>query len=162
MVLFEQKGNSIVYIVLNHLFEMKNNTSVIGSGFSAAAVLAHKGFDVNIYKKNSQSSWRASEVVSTDFTFDSELESYWMVDVFDRYLSKFIKSGDVFYALKRLNPSNKMFYGKNDFIDIPERLNESYTFFKQIEHRGAKEFSKILKETEYKYNIVIKRIVNKL
>ena len=138
--------------------------SIIGAGFSglsAAGVLAKKGFNVDVYEKNSQPGGRASKLQSDGFTFDMGPTWYWMPDVFERYFALFGKSVDDFYTLKRLDPSYRMFFGKNDFIDVPAGLNELYNLFEQIESGSSDKLKKFLSDAEFKYNIGIKEIVYK-
>ncbi len=138
--------------------------SIIGAGFSglsAAGVLAKKGFNVDVYEKNSQPGGRASKLQSDGFTFDMGPTWYWMPDVFERYFALFGKSVDDFYTLKRLDPSYRMFFGKNDFIDVPASLNELYNLFEQIESGSSDKLKKFLSDAEFKYNIGIKEIVYK-
>lgn len=138
--------------------------SIIGAGFSglsAAGVLAKNGFNVDVYEKNSQPGGRASKLQSDGFTFDMGPTWYWMPDVFERYFALFGKSVDDFYTLKRLDPSYRMFFGKNDFIDVPASLNELYNLFEQIESGSSDKLKKFLSDAEFKYNIGIKEIVYK-
>ncbi len=143
---------------------MTKSVSIIGAGFSglsAAGVLAQKGFNVDVYEKNSQPGGRASKLQSDGFTFDMGPTWYWMPDVFERYFALFGKSVEDFYTLKRLDPSYRMFFGKDEFIDVPASLNELYNLFEQIEPGSSDKLKKFLSDAEFKYNIGIKEIVYK-
>jgi phytoene desaturase len=143
---------------------MNKRISIVGSGFSglsAASVLAHRGFEVDVFEKNSQPGGRASKFQSAGFTFDMGPTWYWMPDVFERYFSIFGKKVEDYYLLTRLDPSYRMFFGQHDFIDIPASLNELYTLFEQIEPGSSNKLKIFLKDAELKYNIGIKELVYK-
>ena len=108
---------------------------VIGSGFSglaAACFLAKAGFDVTVLEKNSSPGGRARKFKENGFVFDMGPSWYWMPDVFDRFFEQFGKKTSDYYDLVRLDPSYRVFFGKDDFVDLPtdekaqEELFESY------------------------------------
>src|SRR5688572_9079653 len=82
--------------------------AVIGAGFSglsAAAYLAHAGYDVTVFEKNPTPGGRARQLHIEGFTFDMGPSWYWMPDVFENYFALFGKRIDQYYTLRRLDPS---------------------------------------------------------
>ena len=95
---------------------------VIGSGFSslsAACYLAKEGFEVHLLEKNEQFGGRARQLHKDGFTFDIGPTFYWMPDVFEDFFGYFGKSVSDYYELKKLSPSYRIYYGKDDYLDIP-------------------------------------------
>ena len=95
--------------------------AIIGSGFaglSAATHLANEGFDVTVYEKNESAGGRARKFEVEGFTFDMGPSWYWMPDIFERYFETFGKKVEDYYTLERLDPSYKIFFGKNQELDI--------------------------------------------
>ena len=104
---------------------------VIGSGFSglsAATHLADNGLKVTVLEKNDSLGGRARIFQEQGFTFDMGPSWYWMPDVFERYFKNFGKSASDYYDLVRLDPSYKVVFGSNDYLDIPA----NYELFKEM------------------------------
>jgi phytoene desaturase len=130
--------------------------AVIGAGFSglsAATHLAHGGFDVTVYEKNILPGGRARQFEAAGFMFDMGPSWYWMPDVFEKYFNTFGRSATDFYQLHRLDPSYRIFFGKNDFIDIPAGVDALKKLFDSLEPGSSKALSQFLSEGKYKYNV---------
>lgn len=143
---------------------MKKKIIVIGAGFSglsAATSLADKGFDVTVLEKNSTPGGRARKFSADGFTFDMGPSWYWMPDVFENYFNSFGKSVADYYELLRLDPSYRIFFGKNDLVDLPADINGMYRLFESIENGAGEKLRKFLAEAEYKYEVAMKDFVNK-
>jgi phytoene desaturase len=138
--------------------------AVIGSGFSglaSAAVLAKAGFDVTVFEKNSLPGGRARKFEAENFTFDMGPSWYWMPDVFEKYFNQFNKTTADFYDLKRLDPSYRIFYGKNDYLDIPSGVEALCKLFDKLEPGSSKQLLRFLHEGKYKYEIGVNKLVYK-
>ncbi len=143
---------------------MSKKTIIIGSGFaglSAATHLADKGYDVTILEKNSQAGGRARSFSENGFTFDMGPSWYWMPNVFDQYFEHFGKRTSDYYHLDRLDPSYRVYFGKDDFTDLPANLELLFAEFEKIEKGSAVKLKKYLKESEYKYEVGINDLVYK-
>jgi phytoene desaturase len=141
-----------------------NQIAVIGSGFaglSAACFLAQQGQSVTVLEKNNSAGGRARSFQSEGFTFDMGPSWYWMPDVFDKFFASFGKATSDFYKLNRLNPSYRIIYGKNDFLDIPSGIENLKELFERLEPGSAKHLEKYLEEGEFKYNMGIHKLVRK-
>lgn len=138
--------------------------SVIGSGFSglaAASVLAKEGFDVTVFEKNSSPGGRARKFEAEGFVFDMGPSWYWMPDVFEKFFNRFDKSTSDYYNLVRLDPSYRIFFGKNDHLDIPAGVDALSKLFDQLEPGSSKHLHQFLKEGKYKYETGMNKLVYK-
>ncbi len=134
----------------------KKNIAVIGSGFaglSAAALLAKQGFNVTVYEKNNQPGGRAGLWEKDGFRFDMGPSWYWMPDVFENYFALFNKKISDYYDLKRLDPGYRIYFGKDDIMDIPAGMNELETVFEEYEKGSALKLREFLKQAKYKYEV---------
>ncbi len=138
--------------------------AIIGAGFSgisAASTLAKEGYEVHIYEKNSIPGGRARNFTAQGYTFDMGPTWYWMPDIFENYFSYFNRQVNDYYQLKRVSPSYRTFFGINDYVDLPSSLEEVYKLFESLEKGSSKKLKKFLKDSEYKYNIGINKLVHK-
>lgn len=138
--------------------------SVIGSGFSglaAAATLAREGHEVQVFEKNSEPGGRARQLKAEGFTFDMGPTWYWLPDVFEKFFAKFDKTPSDYYSLKRLDPGYRMFFEKNDYIDIPANQEKLFTLFESQEPGSSKNLKKFLDEAAYKYKLAMDQFIYK-
>jgi phytoene desaturase len=129
---------------------------VIGSGFaglSAACVLAKEGYKVTILEKNSQPGGRARVWEQDGFKFDMGPSWYWMPDVFENFFALFDKQPSDYYELRRLDPGYRIYFGKDDLIDVPGTRFELVQLFETIEPGSSTKLDEFLKQAEYKYKV---------
>lgn len=141
---------------------MSKDIIIIGgglSGLSAACCLGKKGCKVTLLEKNAQLGGRARQLSAGGFKFDMGPSWYWMPDVFESFYNEFGFSASDFYELKRLDPSYRVFFGKNDFLDMPASMDGLLDTFELLEKGSRKNLKKFLKEAEYKYNVGMKKFV---
>jgi phytoene desaturase len=141
---------------------MRKKIGIIGSGFSslaAAAVLASRGYDVHVYEKNDKLGGRARKFEVDGFTFDMGPSWYWMPDVFEQFFQLFGKKSSDFYELKRLDPSYKVIFGKDDEVDLPADYGQLKALFEDIEPGSSANLDKFLAEAEYKYKVGMEEFV---
>lgn len=138
--------------------------AVIGSGFaglSAASTLANKGYEVSIFEKNESAGGRARKFEVDGYLFDMGPSWYWMPDVFENYFNYFGKTAADFYDLKRLDPSYRIFYSKDDVLDVPAGLEALYNMFDRLEPGSSVHLKQFIEEGKYKYEIGINKLVRK-
>ncbi len=136
--------------------------NIIGAGFSgiaASCVLADKGVEVNVFEKNESPGGRARKFESKGFIYDMGPSWYWMPDVFEQFFNRFDKSASDYYELIRLDPSYRVYFGVNDFLDIPAGMSEIMELFESLEKGSAKKLHTFLREAEYKYRVGMKEFV---
>jgi phytoene desaturase len=138
------------------------SVGVIGAGFSglsAAAVLASKGINVEVFEKNADTGGRARQFTDNGLVFDMGPSWYWMPDVFERFFNLFGHTASDFYQLKKLDPGFRIVYGKDDVLDVPENEEELYELFETEEKGSSVKLKKFLREAEYKYHKGIHELV---
>ena len=143
---------------------MKKKISIIGSGFAglaSAACCAQNGHEVSIYEKNHSIGGRARQFSADGFVFDMGPSWYWMPEVFEQFYQRFGHTASDFYQLDRLSPSYRVYFGKDDFVDIPSSLDEIYALVESIEKGAADQLRLFLKEAEYKYKVGMGEFVYK-
>lgn len=143
---------------------MKKTAHIIGSGFSsvsAATYLAQAGYDVTVFEKNEQLGGRARQFIIDGFKFDIGPSWYWMPDVFDRYFADFGKKTSDYYQLEKLSPAYRVFFEKDDFIDIEDSIAKIMLRFEAIEPGSSKKLEKFLNIAKKNYDIAIGDLVYK-
>ncbi|MCB9302956.1 MAG: phytoene desaturase [Lewinellaceae bacterium] len=143
---------------------MAKRVIVIGSGFaglSAASSLAQKGYQVTVLEKNAVPGGRARKFEAEGFMFDMGPSWYWMPDVFEQYFARFGKKPSDYYELVRLDPSYSIFFGNEDIMEVPAKMEELYAMFDRYEPGSAKNLKKFLDEAQYKYKVGMADFVHK-
>ncbi|MBM1107022.1 phytoene desaturase [Aurantibacter crassamenti] len=136
--------------------------AIIGSGFSslsAACYLAQAGNDVTIFEKNEAIGGRASQFKKDGFCFDMGPTFYWMPDVFDRFFTDFNRKRSDYYELSRLDPGYKVYFEKDDAIDISVNLEMLYKAFEKEEPGSSKFLKKFLSMAEFNYNAAMDEVI---
>jgi phytoene desaturase len=155
-------GNLYFQTIDVHIYMSKKKVIVIGSGFagiSAASFLAKAGYDVTVLEKLDTPGGRARQLICDGFTFDMGPSWYWMPDIFERYFEQFGKKPADYYELIRLDPSYSIFFGKDNEMLVPAKLDEFYAMFEKYEPGSSVGLKKFLKESAYKYEVGIKDFV---
>jgi len=138
------------------------NITIIGSGFaglSAAAILAKKGYDVNVIEKHNQIGGRARQFSAKGFHFDMGPSWYWMPDVFDNFFNQFNKSTKDYYKLIKLDPGFQIIFKDQDSLVIPAAYEELEILFNKIEPGSSINLKKFMKEAEFKYGFGMNSVV---
>src|SRR6478609_7252554 len=134
--------------------DAKEKIIVIGAGFAglaSACVLAKEGYQVTILEKNDQPGGRARIWEKDGFKFDMGPSWYWMPDVFENFFALFGKKPSDYYDLKRLDPGYRIYYGKNELMDVPAAMAELETMFENIEPGSSMHLREFLEQAAYKY-----------
>lgn len=142
----------------------KKKIVVIGAGFaglSAASLLAKAGHHVTVLEKHNQPGGRARVWEKEGFRFDMGPSWYWMPEVFENYFSLFSKKSGDFYQLKRLDPSYRVYFGKDDLIDVPASMDELELLFEQLEPGSSRALKHFLADAAGKYEIGMNKMVFK-
>lgn len=138
------------------------HVSVIGSGIaglSAAAVLAEKGYSVDVFEKNDKPGGRINYFDVEGFRFEMGPSWYWMPEVFEDFFQRFGKTSSDFYELKRLDPSYRVIFSKDESIDIPAGFDALCDLFESIEKGSAQKLRKFMDHAEVKYKVGMNEFV---
>jgi phytoene desaturase len=144
---------------------MKKSISIIGSGFSslsAACYLSKMGHKVEVFEKNDDFGGRARQFKEDGFTFDMGPSWYWMPDVFERFFKDFSSEAKDFYSLKKLNPAYHVYFGKKDFIAIPDSLDKIYKVFENEEKGSSIKLKKFISRAKDNYKIAVTDMLYKM
>jgi phytoene desaturase len=136
---------------------------IIGSGFaglSVASFLAKAKWNVTVVEKHESPGGRARQLRDQGFVFDMGPSWYWMPGVYERYFQRFGKSRSDYYALKRLDPSYRI-YWQNEKMNIPADFDELKQLFENLEPGSGKKLDQYLTQAEYKYEVGINKLVQK-
>ena len=94
---------------------------------------------------------RLSSFEIDGFKFDYG-PSYWMPDVFEDFFNDFNKKVSDYYELKRLNPSYKFYFEKNNNT-IPSKFSDIKNEYDKIENNSSVKLDQFIKRGEKKYKI---------
>ena len=134
---------------------------VLGSGIagmSAATVLAHAGWEVDVYEMHDQPGGRCRSIEVDGFSFDMGPSWYWMPDVFERFYQRFGRTTADFYELVRLDPSYQVIFEeeRKDLPADPQKLRE---LFEKWEPGSSVKLDKFLSDAAYKYEVGMRDLV---
>lgn len=136
--------------------------SIIGSGFSslsAACYLAKQGYKVDVYEKNNYLGGRARQLNRNGFRFDMGPTFYWMPDVFDKFFNDFGKKVNDYYELQKLNPGYRVYFEKENYVDIEDNLIKIKERFEAIEQGSGEKLQKFLNKAKSNYELAIQNLV---
>lgn len=135
---------------------------VIGAGYSgltAAAFLAHKGHTVTVLEKHPTPGGRARILEDKGFRFDIGPSWYMMPEIFDRFFEEVGKKREDYYSLKKLDPSYRIYWGKDDHYDIASDPTKVGELFESLEPGAAKQFDRYLADARHKYEMASKEFL---
>ena len=137
---------------------------IVGTGFgglSAAALIGKEGHDVTVIEKNDHPGGRASIWKKDGFTFDMGPSWYLMPDVFENFFAEFGKKPEDYMDLVRLDPSYRVFFSEDDFVDISKDLEKNLELFEKLEPGAKEKMKEYLEKSEYEYDIAMKDFIYK-
>ncbi len=142
---------------------MSRKVIVVGAGYtgmSVAAYLAANGFEVEIFEKNEQPGGRARHLAAENFTFDMGPSWYCLPEVIDNFFSVFNHKSSDFFSLHPVDPVNRIYFAKDDFIDVPMENSSLYELFQSLENNGGVNLKRYIKHAELVYTYFLQQIEN--
>ena len=91
-----------------------------------------------LLEKNEQPGGRSRQWIRDGFTFYLGPTWYRMPEIFESFFTDFGKNISEFYRLIRLDPSYRVVFGKNDFMDIPAGVENTSALFETYENGSGK------------------------
>ena len=128
---------------------------------AAAALLAKDGFEVTVLEKNDQPGGRAIVWNQKGFVFDMGPSWYLMPDVFEKFFAEFGKKPEDYYKLLRLNPAYRVFFDKDEIVDISPDFEQNSQLFERYQPGGREQFKKYLTAAQYQYQIAMNEFIYK-
>lgn len=138
------------------------NIGVIGGGFaslSAACYLAKAGYNTTIYEKHDMLGGRARCFEAEGFTFDMGPSWYWMPDTFERFFEDFGFDVRNLLDLDLLDPGFRIYYGKDDVLDVPANQDQLKKVLEELEPGSADAYDRFMQDAEVKYRIGMQDLV---
>ena len=139
-------------------------TAVLGAGISglaAAATLAKHNAAVEVYDNQETPGGRCRLLEVEGFKFDMGPSWYWMPDVMERFFNYFDKSTSDYFELKQLDPGFRVYFGKNNFLDISADIEKQQELFESIESGAGEKLQEVLSDSKFKYDVGIQDLVYK-
>lgn len=135
---------------------------IIGAGFgglSLAALLAKDGYEVSVVEKHDQPGGRARMWETNGYRFDMGPSWYMMPEVFEQYFAYFDKKPSDYYTLERLDPQYRLFFEKDEVLDISADMQKNLKLFDQLEENGAEKFQTYLKKAQELYDLSMGKFI---
>lgn len=114
---------------------MSRKVIVIGAGFTGmlvTAYLATRGFKVEIFEKNEIAGGRARHFSAEGIVFDMGPSWYCFPEVIDGFFTDFNHASSDFFEVKPMDTINRVYFGKNNFIDIPNQFEQVTSLFNKL------------------------------
>lgn len=113
----------------------KKNVIIVGAGpggLSSAMLLAHRGFDVHIYEKNSQPGGRTSEINLSGYRFDVGPTFFMMKFILDEIFKQTGHKSEDYLKFIRLDPMYRLYFPKNEQMDVFENRENMKKEIKRV------------------------------
>ncbi|MFQ3550365.1 MAG: phytoene desaturase family protein [Armatimonadota bacterium] len=141
-----------------------NKVVIIGAGFAglaSACLLAKQGYDVTLLEKNERAGGRAKVFECDGFRFDMGPSWYLMPEIFEKFFSIFDKSPTDYFELIRLNPSYRIFFSPDEWVDISSNFEENVELFEKYEKGAGEKLREYVNIASYKYDAAVNEFLYK-
>ncbi|WP_193614358.1 phytoene desaturase family protein [Nocardioides lijunqiniae] len=130
------------------------------AGLATAALLASRGYDVDLLEQNDDLGGRVGSVERDGFRFDTGASWYLMPEVFERFFSLLGTSVDAELDLAVLDPSYRVFFeGHAEPIDIRPDREHNRALFESLEPGAGDRFDAYLRSAEDTYDVALRRFL---
>lgn len=111
-------------------------------------------------EKNDSAGGRARQWKDSGFTFDMGPTWYWMPDIFENFFNDFGKKTSDYYSLKRLDPSYRVYFGKDELMDLPVGIENISRLFEKYEKGSGRNLEKFLESSAKTYRVTVSEMVH--
>jgi phytoene desaturase len=130
------------------------------AGLATAALLAARGYDVDLLEKNDELGGRVGTVERDGFRFDTGASWYLMPEVFEHFFSLLGTSADAELDLTVLDPSYRVFFeGYDEPIDLRPDRAHNRALFEALEPGAGDRFDAYLRSAADTYDVALRRFL---
>jgi len=137
---------------------------IIGAGMgglSLAALLAKKGFQVRVFEKNPHPGGRCAKLVTDTAVFDAGATLLLMPEVFSELFSMLSENFTSSITLSRVNPTSRIYYDDNSFLDLTDDPSSMEKQLEKIEPGSYIRYLRFMKEAKKNFDISIPAFVRR-
>lgn len=136
----------------------KKKASIIGAGFgglASAALLAKKGYKVQVFEKNEGPGGRASVLKARGFKFDMGPSWLLMLEVFEKLYEDLGYDFRKEVRLIKPDPQYRAYFSDGSFVDMPVEYKKKLRVFESLEKGAGKKMQTFLEDAKKKYNLSV-------
>ena len=130
------------------------------AGLATAALLASRGFTVDLLEQNDEIGGRVGSFHRKGFRFDTGASWYLMPEVFEHFFFLLGTSSDAELELTVLDPSYRVFFeGHAEPVDVRPDRGHNRALFESLEPGAGARFDAYLRSAEETYDIALRRFL---
>ena len=130
------------------------------AGLATAALLASRGYHVDLLEKNDELGGRVGSFERDGFRFDTGASWYLMPEVFEHFFSLLGTSAAAELDLRPLDPSYRVFFeGDPDPVDIRPDRAHNRALFESLEPGAGARLDAYLDSAEDTYDLAVRRFL---
>lgn len=130
-------------------------------GLASSALLAKKGYVIELFEKNENLGGRADVFETEGFRFDMGPSWYLMPDVFESFFKSLGKDIKDYLSLEKLTPSYRVFFEDKSYYDISTDVHALADLFESWEPGAKRKLYEFLDKSKDAYEIAMKDFVYK-
>ncbi|RYB92109.1 phytoene desaturase [Nocardioides oleivorans] len=130
------------------------------SGLATAALLASRGYSVDLLERNRDLGGRVGSLERDGFRFDTGASWYLMPEVFEHFFELLGTSAEAELDLVTLDPSYRVFFeGRPDPVDLRPDRAHNRALFEAIEPGAGRRLDDYLRSAEDTYEMALRRFL---
>ena len=130
------------------------------AGLSTAALLASRGYEVDLLEKNDDVGGRVGSIERDGFRFDTGASWYLMPEVFEHFFSLLGTSAEAELDLVSLDPSYRVFFeGDAEPVDLRPDRAHNRAVFETLEPGSGPRFDAYLSSADDTYDVALRRFL---
>ncbi|MGK2874434.1 MAG: phytoene desaturase family protein [Nocardioides sp.] len=130
------------------------------AGLATAALLASRGYEVDLLEKNDELGGRVGSIERDGFRFDTGASWYLMPEVFEHFFELLGTTAEAELDLRVLDPSYRVFFeGHHQALDLRPDRAHNRALFESVEPGAGSAFDAYLSSAEETYDIALRRFL---